>query len=105
MRQQQLLDQYHFQCGCPACSQGPCSAADARLVGLRCSGCAGPVVPSIACNAGASSLQALPAQLAGTGRCFQCVPPDATVCLLKLSLNKEWPGNGAAPEVPIVDND
>ena len=72
VRQQQLLEQYHFTCSCPACSQGACSAADARLVGLRCAGCAGPVVPSMACDAGVCSLQGLPALLDGAGRCFQC---------------------------------
>ena len=74
MRQQQLLEQYHFRCRCSACSQGPCSEADANLVGMRCAMCAGPTVPSLACEAGVCSLQALPSQLPGAGRCFQCVP-------------------------------
>lgn len=73
MRQRHLQQQYHFLCTCPACSQGACSEVDARLVGLRCSACDGPVVPGSGCPAGLCSLQALPAELPGARQCFQWV--------------------------------
>ena len=100
MRQQQLSEQYHFKCSCSACSRGPCSDTDAHLVGLRCPACAGPVVPSLACDAGVCSLQALPAQLPGAGRCFQCVPTRDVAWLAQA----EGP-NGAPSDVPEISDD
>ena len=71
VRQRHLQQQYHFSCACPGCRRGACSEADARLVGLRCLACGGPVVPGSGCPAGLCSLQALPKELPGARRCFQ----------------------------------
>lgn len=77
MRQQQLQEQYHFTCACLACVQGPCSPADAALVGLRCVACPGPVVPGAACPANVCSLHPLPTQLPGARQCFKCATLQA----------------------------
>lgn len=71
-RQQLLLEHYSFTCSCPACASAEAAAAEASLVGLRCTagaGCEGAVVPPGPLPAGVVSQHALGR---GDGACSRC---------------------------------
>ena len=74
LRQDQLRQQYHFSCQCPACTAG-FDEAEQDMVGLRCldASCKGVIVPKAAVEAGLCSVQPLPSGI-GNDVCTRYLP-------------------------------
>ena len=73
LRQEQLRQQYHFTCQCPACVAGFVEV-EQEMVGLQCldASCKGVVVPKEAVEAGLCSVQPLPSGI-GNDMCNRCL--------------------------------